>query len=69
MNRKIKVIKRAVGNLRQAEREKVLSHARNKPEVASPLELARTIEEWVRINRQRASEELAAARLLMNSFS
>ena len=57
MNRaEIKIIKRAARNLAQVEREKA--------EVASPLQLARTIEEWVRIHRQRASDELAAARSL-----
>jgi len=68
MNKEIKIIKRAVRNLRQVEREKVLSHVRNKAEIALPLQLARTIEEWVRIHRQRASEELAAARSLRSAF-
>ena len=68
MNKEIKIIKCAVRNLRQVEREKVLSHVRNKAEIASPLQLARTIEEWVRIHRQRASEELAAARSLRSAF-
>jgi len=64
MNREIKIIKRAVRDLRQMEREKVLSYACNKPEVASPRELAKTIGEWVRIHRQKASEDLLAARSL-----
>jgi len=69
MNREIKIIKRAVLDVRQVEREKkVLSHACNKPEGASPLQLARTIEEWVRIRRQRASEELAFAQSLRAAF-
>jgi len=55
MKREIKIIKRGVRN--QVEREQVL-----KAEVASPLQLARTIEEWIRIRRQRAGEELLAAR-------
>jgi uncharacterized protein YjiS (DUF1127 family) len=69
MNREIKIIKRAVRDLRQMEREQtVLSHVCNKPEVASPLQLARTIEEWVRMHRQRASEELLAAQSLRAAF-
>lgn len=64
MNSEIKVIKRAVRNLRQVEREQVLLHARNKAEDASPRQLARTIEEWVRLHRQRASEQLSAAQSL-----
>ena len=64
MNRaEIKIIKRAARNLPQVKRDEVLSPTR-KAEVASPLQLARTIEEWVRIHRQRASDELAAARAL-----
>jgi len=55
MKREIKIIKRGVRN--QVELEQVL-----KAEVASALQLARTIEEWIRIRRQRASEELLAAR-------
>lgn len=66
MNREIKVIKRAVRNLQQVEREEVLSPARNRAEAASPLQLARTIEEWVRMHRQKAREELLAARSFKN---
>jgi len=61
MNREIKIIKRAVLNLRQVERENALAHVHNKASAASPVQLARTIQEWIRIHRQRASEELAAA--------
>lgn len=56
MKREIKIIKCAVRNLRQVEPEKA--------EEASPLQLARTIEEWVRSHRQRAREELSAAQSL-----
>jgi hypothetical protein len=61
MNREIKIIKRAVLDRRQVE-----SQVCNKPEVASPLQLARTIEEWVKLHRQRASEELSIARALLS---
>ena len=63
MNREIKIIKRGVRNLRQVERENALAYAHNKAD-ASPVQLARTIQEWIRIHRERASEELAAARAL-----
>ena len=69
MNKEIKVIKRAVRNVRQAERQQVLLPARNKTELASPLQLTKTIQEWVRIHRQTASKELSTARSLMSSFS
>ena len=67
MNREIKIVKRAVLDIRQLEREK--PHVCNKPEVASPLQLARTIEEWVRLHRRRTSEELSAARSLRTAKS
>lgn len=56
MNREIKIIKRAVLDMKQAER------GCKRPDVVSPVQLTRAIEEWVRIHRQRACENLALAR-------
>lgn len=63
MNREIKIVKRAVRDLTQVEQD------RDKARVDAPGQMARTIQKWVKERRQRAMEELIAARSLKTALS
>lgn len=70
MSSKIRIIKRAVRDLTQGEQEtQTLEYSRDKAKVDSHVQMARTIQEWVRERRHSASEELSAARLLKSALS
>jgi len=63
MQREIRIIKRAVRDLTQSEQET------DRAKVDQPIQMARTIQAWIRERRQRGLEELSAARSLKKAFS
>ena len=70
MNSKIKIIKPAARNFTHGEPQTdTPEHPRDIAKIESTIQMARTIQEWVRERRQRASEELSAARLIKSSLS
>lgn len=65
MNREIKIIKRAARDLLSAESvEMAEALGRNEVKETSPLQMTRTIKEWVSARRQKTADELLAARSL-----
>ena len=70
MNSQVKIIKRAVEHFTQGEPQtNTQEYPLDNTKIDSPIQIARTVEKWVRERRQRASEELSAARLLKSALS
>jgi hypothetical protein len=69
MVREIKIIKRVARDLLPAESlEKAEALGRNEVKETSPLQMTRTIKEWVSARRQKAADELLAAQSLKRLF-
>jgi hypothetical protein len=62
MTREIRIIKRAERDLLQGEMvEKIDASECNEVTQTSPVQMTRTIQEWVNAHRQKATDELFAA--------
>ena len=63
MNREIRIIKRAARELLEAGSvETVKALGRSEVKKTPPRQMTRTVKEWISARRQKATEELSAAR-------